>query len=96
MTSGSRGKKLLDRVLQKRCKNVRFDDLRTLLEAYGFVRDRISSSHHIYTHPCYRGIVTLQKPHHQPEVPQPFCRQALTAIQEIIELENEGDDRDEW
>jgi len=39
--------------------NVRFEDLRALLTAFGFV-ERVKGSHHIYTRPEVSEILNLQ------------------------------------
>jgi predicted RNA binding protein YcfA (HicA-like mRNA interferase family) len=86
--SRAQRKRLLDRIRQKRCKNVRFEDLVRLLEAYGCTHERTRGSHHIYVYPRLRRPIVLQRPH-QSDVPSPFCRQILDVIDEIIELEEE-------
>ena len=86
MVSEAQRKRLLDRIRQKRCRNVRFEELVRLLEAYGCSHDRTRGSHHIYVYPRLRRPIVLQKPH-QSDVPPPFCRQILKIIEEIIELE---------
>ncbi len=40
--------------------NVRFLEVRSLVEAFGFKLSRISGGHHIFTHPEMREIVNLQ------------------------------------
>jgi predicted RNA binding protein YcfA (HicA-like mRNA interferase family) len=40
--------------------NVRFDDLVTVVEAFGFRLSRISGSHHIFTHPEIPKLLNLQ------------------------------------
>jgi predicted RNA binding protein YcfA (HicA-like mRNA interferase family) len=52
-------RKLLKRVLAG-SKNVRFGDLVTLIEAFGFRLARVSGSHHIFEHPDVSEIVNLQ------------------------------------
>jgi predicted RNA binding protein YcfA (HicA-like mRNA interferase family) len=81
--------KRLRRIQEKRCKNVKFKELCSLVESYGFVLDRTKGSHHIYKYPGsgYEGIVTI--PHHGSDVPRPFCWQALEAIEEVIEYHDE-------
>ena len=41
-------------------KNIRFGDMVTLVEAFGFHLDRISGSHHIFEHPGVPELVNLQ------------------------------------
>jgi len=40
--------------------NVAFRDMVNLVEAFGFVRDRISESHQVFVHPGIREIISLQ------------------------------------
>lgn len=40
--------------------NVRFLEVGSLVEAFGFKLSRISGGHHIFTHPEMREIVNLQ------------------------------------
>ncbi len=46
-------------------KNIRFEDMVRLVEAYGFRLDRISGSHHIFTRPDVPELVNLQSLHGQ-------------------------------
>lgn len=41
-------------------KNIRFDEMVRLAEAFGFRLARTSGSHHIFTHPRIRELVNLQ------------------------------------
>lgn len=54
-----KGEKLLRRVLSSP-ENVRFGDLVTLAEAYGFRLTRVSGSHHIFSHPDKSELLNLQ------------------------------------
>ncbi len=85
MTSSDRRQKLYRKISNKRCKNVRFKDICKLLEMYDWVLDRIArNSHYIYVHHDYEGIVNIPRPHDSPNVKLPYCRNALRAIQEVI------------
>jgi predicted RNA binding protein YcfA (HicA-like mRNA interferase family) len=85
MTTSTRRRKLYEKILRKRCKNVRFEDLCSLLEMYDWVLDRIArNSHYIYVHSDYEGIVNVPRPHDSPHVKSPYCRDALLAIQEVM------------
>ena len=53
-------RKTLARILAG-SKSVRFEDMRRLVEAYGFSLERISGSHHIFVHPDIPELVNLQK-----------------------------------
>jgi predicted RNA binding protein YcfA (HicA-like mRNA interferase family) len=52
-------RKLLKKILGGP-KNVRFGDMVTLVEAFGFRLDRTSGSHHIFEHPEIPEIVNIQ------------------------------------
>jgi len=84
MTSKTRRKKLFNKIDQKRCKSVRFDDLCTLVEAYGWVLHRIAkNNHYYYVHPDHaEAIINIAKPH-QGDVKRHYCRTALGIIQEF-------------
>jgi len=42
-------------------KNISFNEIVTLVEAFGFRLARINGSHHIFTHPQVRELVNLQE-----------------------------------
>jgi predicted RNA binding protein YcfA (HicA-like mRNA interferase family) len=52
-------RKLLEKALTG-SKNMRFSDMITLVEAFGFRLSRVSGSHHIFVHPQVRELVNLQ------------------------------------
>lgn len=56
----SRRADLLGRLLAGELGNVGFDELRRLIEAFGFELRRISGSHHIYRHPRVPRPLSLQ------------------------------------
>lgn len=41
-------------------KNVSFNDMVKLIEAYGFRLDRVNGSHHIFIHPEVSELVNIQ------------------------------------
>jgi predicted RNA binding protein YcfA (HicA-like mRNA interferase family) len=51
--------KLLAKALARN-KNLRFQELVVLAEAFGFLLDRVNGSHHIYAHPQVPRPLTLQ------------------------------------
>lgn len=53
-------KQKLLRKLLSGSKNIRFSEVKTCAEAFGFHLDRIESSHHIYKHPNVMELVNLQ------------------------------------
>jgi predicted RNA binding protein YcfA (HicA-like mRNA interferase family) len=81
--SAQRKRRAFDRIAQKRCRSVKFDEVCALLALRGWERIRVAGSHHIYTHPAYEGIVSLPEPHHGSEINRVYCRQALAAITEV-------------
>jgi predicted RNA binding protein YcfA (HicA-like mRNA interferase family) len=61
------------RRLAQRPNNVRFEELRRVLEAYGWRLDRISGSHHVFE----RGGARFSVPIHGGKVKPVYVRQAL-------------------
>lgn len=53
-------RKLLEKVLAG-SKNIPFDEMVALVEAFGFRLSRAKGSHHIFTHPQVRELVNLQE-----------------------------------
>ena len=53
-------RKILKKVLAG-SKNVRFNEMVMLVEAFGFRLSRVSGSHHIFIHPEVREMVNLQE-----------------------------------
>ncbi len=53
-------RKLLKKALDG-SKNLRFDEVVTLAEAFGFRQARVSGSHHIFTHPRVAELLNLQE-----------------------------------
>lgn len=52
-------KKLLGKILANQ-QNIRFSDMISLVEAFGFQLDRVSGGHHIFIHPILNELVNLQ------------------------------------
>ena len=57
-------RKLLQKILDG-SKNVRFQDMASLAQAFGFRLARVQGSHHIFTHPGIPELVNLQNVHGQ-------------------------------
>ena len=57
-------RKLLQKILDG-SKNVRFQDMASLAQAFGFRLARVQGSHHIFTHPGIPELVNLQDVHGQ-------------------------------
>ena len=55
-----KARKVLEKILGG-SRNVRFADMRGLVEAFGFAPARVSGSHHIFTHPDVPELVNLQE-----------------------------------
>ncbi|MCI0744286.1 MAG: type II toxin-antitoxin system HicA family toxin [Verrucomicrobia subdivision 3 bacterium] len=53
-------RKTLEKILSG-SRNIRFEDVRRLVEAFGFRLSRISGSHHIFTHPRLSELVNIQE-----------------------------------
>lgn len=73
--------KLLARIRQNP-KNVAFHDLRTLLEAYGFVLDRTRGSHHSFVRLIGGRKRLIVIPYNQP-LKESYVKDALDLIAEI-------------
>ncbi len=52
-------RKTLERILAG-SRNIRFEDMRRLAEAFGFELARVSGSHHIFVHVGVKELVNLQ------------------------------------
>jgi predicted RNA binding protein YcfA (HicA-like mRNA interferase family) len=84
----SKKRKLLEKILTG-SKNIRFDELVTLVEAFGFTLSRVNGSHHIFTHPEISEIVNLQNK--QGKAVPYQVRQFLSLIEQYaLTLEDES------
>lgn len=52
-------KKLLEKILSG-SKNIQFDEMVSLIEAFGFRLDRVSGSHHIFKNPNISDLINIQ------------------------------------
>jgi predicted RNA binding protein YcfA (HicA-like mRNA interferase family) len=77
----SKREKRLQRIKQNP-KNVSFDDLRALLEDYGFVLERSSGSHHSFKAEMGGESVLFVVPYRRPVKPI-YVKEALMLIEEI-------------
>jgi predicted RNA binding protein YcfA (HicA-like mRNA interferase family) len=90
----SKRKKRLERIRQNP-KNVSFEDLRKLLEDYGFVLERSSGSHHSFKVEINGEYTLFVVPYRRPVKPN-YVRDALKLIDEIEgQLPREEDEDDE-
>ena len=72
-------RKILEKVLAG-SRNIKFNEMVTLIEAFGFSLARISGSHHIFTHAEVPEIVNIQNK--KGEVTPYQVRQFLSLIEE--------------
>jgi len=68
--------------IRRNPRNVKFRELVSLLQAFGFTLERISGSHYIFTHPAWDGILNIQD--RKGEAKPYQVRQAVRAIEEVI------------
>jgi predicted RNA binding protein YcfA (HicA-like mRNA interferase family) len=47
--------------IRRNPKSVKFQDLVSFLEDYGFSLDRVSGSHHVFVHPDIDSPINIQK-----------------------------------
>ena len=71
-------RKLLKRILSG-SRNVRFDDMVALVEAFGFTLSRTSGSYHIFVHPDVEELLNLQEVRGEAKPYQ--IRQALKLVE---------------
>jgi predicted RNA binding protein YcfA (HicA-like mRNA interferase family) len=80
--------KLLKKILAG-SKNIRFEEMVALVEAFGFRLARVSGSHHIFIHPGVDELVNLQNVNGQAKPYQ--VRQFLRLVERYnLRLEDEG------
>jgi predicted RNA binding protein YcfA (HicA-like mRNA interferase family) len=80
-------RKLLRKVLSG-SKNIRFDDFVGLIEAFGFTLDRITGSHHIFSHPDVPQTISIQEGLNGQA--KPYQVQQFTRLIEKYSLKMEG------
>jgi predicted RNA binding protein YcfA (HicA-like mRNA interferase family) len=80
-------RKLLDKILSG-SKNIQFNEIVSLVEAFGFTLDRVNGSHHIFKHPDIPDLVNIQN---RQGKAQPYqIRQFLAIVEENnLTLEDE-------
>lgn len=74
----SKKQKLLKQILSG-SKNINFDDIVTVVEAFGFTFSRVNGSHHIFIHPQISELVNMQNAKEQAKPYQ--VRQFLSIIE---------------
>lgn len=81
-------RKLLGKVLSG-SKNIQFNEMVTLIEAFGFSLSRISGSHHIFKHPEVPELINIQNRNGQVAPYQ--IRQFLMIVEQYnLALEDEA------
>jgi len=73
--------KLYQRILNSQ-KNIRFSDLQTVLEAFGFELNRIKGSHHIYKHPDIDDALLSLQPTKKRQAKPYQIKQFLRLVEE--------------
>jgi predicted RNA binding protein YcfA (HicA-like mRNA interferase family) len=83
--------KILKKVLSG-SKNIRFAEFTALIEGFGFTLERISGSHHIFSHPQVAQAVSVQPD--QNGKAKPYQLKQFTKLVEKYDLEliEEGGD----
>jgi predicted RNA binding protein YcfA (HicA-like mRNA interferase family) len=89
--------KLYQRLLNNQ-KNIRFSQLITLIEAFGFELDRIKGSHHTYKHRAVSEAFLQLQPDRNGEAKPYQIKQFLSLVEEYnltISEGTQGDPNDE-
>ncbi len=80
-------RKLLEKIIAG-SKNVQFNEMETLIKAFGFTLARVSGSHHIYNRADIPEIINIQN--RKGQVPTYQVRQFLSLIEQYnLSLEEE-------
>lgn len=79
--------KRLDK-LRQNPKNVSLQELRQVLEDYGFWIDRVVGSHYVFRAEIGKHVWRLTIPHHKP-IKVIYVKEAIAAIDEIIQLQDQ-------
>lgn len=74
--------KLYERLVNNQ-KNVKFSQLLTVIEAFGFVLDRINGSHHTYKHPEIAEAFLQLQPGRNSEAKPYQIKQFLSLVEEF-------------
>jgi len=83
-------KKLLQKIYNSP-KNVRFNDLIVLVEAFGFIFSRSEGSHHVYKNPVVAELINLQNVNGEAK---PYQIKQFLALVEKYNLKMETDKED--
>ena len=73
-------------------KNLRFDDLIKLSEAFGFALKRITGSHHTFKHPAVPALLSIQ-PDNSGQAKSYQVKQLLKLVEEYnLTIDDSGDE----
>jgi len=84
-------RKLLRKILSG-SKNVRFNEFVALIEAFGFSLDRISGSHHIFSHPGVPQSISVQADENGQAKPYQVRQFTKLVEKYSLRLEDEAED----
>lgn len=84
--------KLYQRLINNQ-KNVKFNDFVTIVEAFGFMLDRIKGSHHTYKHPKVPDAFLQIQPGKNRDAKPYQIKQFLSLVEEY-NLRMNGDDEE--
>jgi predicted RNA binding protein YcfA (HicA-like mRNA interferase family) len=73
--------------LRQNFKDVSFDEIKQVLEDFGFIHVRTSGSHHTFIAIIGERNWRLTIPFHRP-IKTPYIKQAIEAIDEILNMDN--------
>jgi predicted RNA binding protein YcfA (HicA-like mRNA interferase family) len=90
----SKKQKLLKKILSG-SKNIRFADFTTLVEGFGFTLERITGSHHIFSHPDVPQHITAQPDQNGQAKPYQLKQFAKLIEKYNLKLENDEEAADE-
>lgn len=83
-------RKLYQRMVNNQ-KNVKFSDLLTIIEAFGFELDRIKGSHRIYKHPDVYPEFLMLQPDKNGQAKAYQVKQFLNLVEEFnLRMDDEG------
>lgn len=73
--------KLYQRIINNR-KNVRFSDFISVVEAFGFLLDRVKGSHQVYKHPDIADALLVLQPDKNQQAKPYQIKQFLKLVEE--------------
>ena len=82
-------RKLLEKLAQGALHNISFDDMKNLVEGFGFTLARVNSGHHIFTRPYIPQLANLQNVRGQAK---PYQIRQFLRLVERYNLKLEEDD----